>query len=84
MSITIKNGAKKKGAALTIEMENVSPSVFALKSKCVKALKPGKSCKVSVTFTPADTSSQTGTLMIIDNAANSPQHVGLSGTGSSL
>jgi hypothetical protein len=82
MSITIKNGgSKKKGAALIIEMENVSPSVFALKSKCVKTLKPGKSCKVSVTFKPTDTSSQTGTLMIIDNAANSPQHVGLSGMG---
>ncbi|HXM89627.1 MAG TPA: choice-of-anchor D domain-containing protein [Candidatus Acidoferrum sp.] len=81
-TITIKNGGKnKKGAALMIEMENVSPSVFALKSKCVKALKPGKSCKVSVTFKPTDTSPQTGTLMIIDNAANSPQQVGLSGTG---
>jgi len=62
-------------------MENVSPSVFALKSKCAKTLKPGKSCKVSVTFKPTDTSPQTGTLMIIDNAANSPQQVGLSGTG---
>lgn len=82
MTITIKNGAsKKKGAALMIETENVSPPVFALKSQCVKTLKPGKSCKVSVTFTPLDTSPQTGTLMIIDNAANSPQHVALSGTG---
>ena len=82
MSVTIKNDAKKKGAPLVIEMETVSPpsSGFEFKSNC-ETLKPGKSCKVSVTFTPADTSPQTGTLMIIDNAANSPQQVGLSGTG---
>ena len=81
-TITIKNSGKnKKGAALIVEMEDVTNPVFALKSKCMKTLKPGKSCKVSVTFKPTDTSPQTGSLMIIDNAANSPQQVGLSGTG---
>ena len=71
-----------KGAPVTIEMESASPSVFAVKSQCKKTLKPGKSCKVSVTFKPVDhTTAETGSLKIFDNASGAPQSVGLSGTG---
>jgi hypothetical protein len=81
-TVKIKNaGSKKTGAPLFITMETASPSVFAVKAHCVKTLKPGKSCKVSVTFKPTDTTPQTGQLMIYDNVAGSPQVVGLSGTG---
>jgi len=55
--------------------------VFAVKSGCEKTLEPGKSCKVSVTFTPTDTTRQTGSLKIVDNVIGSPQSVSLSGTG---
>ncbi|MGC2756069.1 hypothetical protein, partial [Candidatus Binatus sp.] len=73
---------KQTGPPVTIEMETASPSVFAVKSQCKKTLKPGKSCKVSVTFKPVDdTTAETGSLMIFDNATGSPQSVGLSGTG---
>jgi len=34
-----------------------------------------------VTFKPADTTPQSGSLMIFDNVTGSPQPVGLSGTG---
>jgi len=44
-------------------------------------LAPGKSCKVSVTFTPTAQGTHTGTLAFYDTAANSPQTVTLSGTG---
>jgi hypothetical protein len=66
---------------VTIQMETASPSVFAVKSQCHKTLKPGKSCKASVTFKPTDTTPQTGTLKIFDSAPGSPQTVGLSGMG---
>jgi Abnormal spindle-like microcephaly-assoc'd, ASPM-SPD-2-Hydin len=80
--VTIKNGSKKKGGLpVTIQMETSSSPVFLIKSQCHKTLKPGKRCKVSVTFNPTDTTPQTGTLKIFDNAAGSPQTVGLSGTG---
>jgi len=80
--VTIKNaGSKKTGLAVDIKMESASPSVFAVKSECEKTLKPGKSCKVSVTFKPTDTTLQTGSLKIVDNVSGSPQYVGLSGTG---
>jgi sugar lactone lactonase YvrE len=81
-TVTIKNaGKKKKGLAVSIESESASPPVFAVTSECEETLEPGKSCKVSVTFTPADTTRQTGSLKIVDNVIGEPQSVGLSGTG---
>jgi hypothetical protein len=81
-TVTIKNaGSKKTGLAVNIEMESASPPVFAVTSECEETLMPGKSCKASVTFKPADTTPQSGSLMIFDNVAGAPQSVGLSGTG---
>jgi uncharacterized repeat protein (TIGR01451 family) len=42
---------------------------------------PGNACTIGVTFTPSQTGSRTGTLTISDDAADSPQVVSLSGTG---
>ncbi len=81
-TVTIKNaGSKKTGLAVNIEMESASPSVFNVTSECKETLLPGKSCKVSVTFMPTDTTPQTGSLTISDNVTGAPQTVGLSGTG---
>ena len=81
-TVTIKNAGKKKtGLAVSIENESASPSVFAVTSQCDQTLAPGKSCKVSVTFSPTNTTEQSGQLTINDNAIRSPQSVGLSGTG---
>jgi two-component sensor histidine kinase len=44
-------------------------------------LEPHKSCKVSVTFKPSDTTERTGVLTINDNETGPPQQVPLSGTG---
>jgi len=81
-TVTIKNaGSKKKGLAVIIESESASPPVFRVTSGCEQTLDPGKSCKVSVTFTPPDTLLQTAKLLITDNVTGSPQRVPLSGTG---
>ena len=80
-ALKIKNAAKKKGPPLTIQMETVSSGAFAVKSQCRKTLKPGKTCKVTVSFSPTDTTPQAGTLMIFDNAPGSPHTIPLSGTG---
>jgi hypothetical protein len=48
---------------------------------CGSTLNPGASCVISVTFRPTNSGTQTGSLRLTDNAANSPQVVGLSGTG---
>jgi hypothetical protein len=44
----------------------------------------GASCAISVTFKPTAAGRRTGILSISDNATDSPQTVGLSGTGLAL
>jgi sugar lactone lactonase YvrE len=82
-SLKLKNGGNKKtGAILDITSETVSSDLFAIKkSRTDKNLKPGKSCKMSVTFKPPDTMTHTGVLTIFDNAGSGSQTVQLSGTG---
>ncbi len=46
-----------------------------------KTLKAGATCKINVTFNPAQTGPRTGTLTITDTDVTSPQIVNLSGTG---
>ena len=44
-------------------------------------LAAGASCTISVTFTPTATGSRVASVQVTDNASDSPQSVGLSGTG---
>ncbi len=74
---------KKKGLPIEIQSVSASPSMFAIRSECKQALAAGKACKVLVTFKPANTTPQSGTVTIYDNASGSPQSVRLSGTGKS-
>ncbi|MBI3475326.1 MAG: hypothetical protein HY010_06315 [Acidobacteria bacterium] len=55
---------------------------FAIKKNgCTKGVLAGGSCNISVTFTPTQVGTRTGTLKIFDNAGSSPQVVTLSGVG---
>jgi phospholipase C len=56
-------------------------SQFGQTNNCGSSLPFGKSCTVSVTFSPSTTGPLSGTVTITDNAANSPQIITLSGTG---
>ena len=79
--VMIKNGSSKKsGIAITITGETAA-APFAVSKQCITTLAPGKSCRVSVTFAPPDTSQQTGELIINDDVAGAPQIRRLSGTG---
>ena len=80
--VTIKNASKKKtGLVVYIEAEVAAPPVFTVTSGCTESLAPGKSCKVSVTFSPTDTNPQSAELTINDNEAGAVPAVPLSGTG---
>jgi hypothetical protein len=46
-----------------------------------ETLEPGASCVIAVTFTPTAKGPQSGSVVITDNAQNSPQIIWLSGTG---
>jgi phospholipase C len=54
---------------------------FAQSNTCGSSLSAGVSCTISVTFTPTLTGSRKATLTIADSEADSPQTVGLIGTG---
>jgi ASPM-SPD-2-Hydin domain-containing protein len=60
----------------------ISTSAEFLKStNCPLRLAAGASCTVNVSFKPTATGVQSGSLLLADNAAGSPQDVSLSGTG---
>jgi hypothetical protein len=69
----------------TLSISSIATSGdFALTTStkpCGATLLQGQNCKIEVTFTPTQVGARTGTLTITDNAANSPQTVALSGTG---
>ena len=77
-TVTLKNTGK-----ITLNISGISANGdFAVSSNsCGATLAVGKSCKVSVTFTPGQIYSRTGTLSITDNAVGSSQVVPLSGWG---
>lgn len=54
---------------------------FEETNNCGSSLAPGASCQISVTFTPTTVGMPTGALTITNTATNSPQTIGLSGTG---
>jgi hypothetical protein len=67
-------------AALTISGVSASGD-FAQTNTCGSSVAAGASCTIAVTFTPTAAGQRTGTLSIADSAPNSPQTVGLTGTG---
>ena len=73
------------GAPLTVTGLNLAGtnlSNFAYGANCIGVpIAGGGSCTTQVMFTPAKTGTATASLLIADNAANSPQSVSLSGSG---
>ena len=54
---------------------------FVAKDNCGSSVLPGKSCTIKVAFNPTDKGDRTGAVTITDDAANSPQVIALTGTG---
>ena len=67
----------------TLDISSINASVyFTVSSKsCGATLAVGKTCRVSVTFTPAQLGQVRGTLSFTDDAVGSPETVPLLGTG---
>jgi len=66
--------------ALTITGISASGD-FAQTNNCGNSLAIGASCTISMTFTPSATGPRSGSVSIKDNAAGSPQTIGLTGVG---
>jgi alpha-N-arabinofuranosidase len=67
-------------APLSVSSITISTG-FNQTNSCTAPLNPGGSCTISVKFSPSSKGSYTGSLKVNDNAANTPQTVSLSGTG---
>jgi len=76
-TITLTNTGNLTLSSLTI----ARTGNFAETNTCPASLAAGASCTISVTFSPLGAGSQSGTITLTDNAANSPQTIPLSGTG---
>ncbi len=77
-TVTLSNTGE---AALDITSITTSGDFAILSKTCGSALAARAKCTVKVTFTPTVLGKLTGKLTFTDNALNSPQTVGLSGTG---
>lgn len=75
--VTLTNTGK---TPLTISATKVAGQ-FAMSSTCGKAVDAGKSCTISVTFSPKSRGAKSGTVSINDSASSKPQVIELSGTG---
>lgn len=65
-----------------LAITSITPSGdFILSNSCSGSLAVNASCTVNVTFAPTAVGVRTGTLTFVDSAADSPQTVALSGTG---
>jgi hypothetical protein len=54
---------------------------FSASSNCPKALLPSQTCTLTMTFTPTAVGPAIGTVLVYDDAPNSPQSMQLSGNG---
>jgi hypothetical protein len=54
---------------------------FASSNNCPQTLVPGASCTVSVTFTPSQAGTRTGTASVVNSDLRSPQAIRLQGSG---
>lgn len=80
-TVTLTNAGSAPLVISTIGVGGANRSDFAETNTCGSSVLPGASCTIDVSFEPTAKGTRTGTLMITDNAADSPQAVTLTGTG---
>jgi hypothetical protein len=80
-TVTLRN-VRSHGAAVVITGINTETPAFTASQNCLISLTPGKTCKVTVTFTPSDTGKVSDLLNVISNPRNGTlQKIELDGVG---
>ncbi|HEX4378848.1 MAG TPA: SBBP repeat-containing protein, partial [Candidatus Acidoferrum sp.] len=82
-TVTLKNNSSATVSNIVVSLTGAGAASFAQTSACGATLAAGKSCTISVTFTPTATGAVTATLNVADSDASSPQTAALTGTGTS-
>ena len=79
--VTVKNTGTGQLTFSNITITGADPGDFAQTNTCTGSFAPGKTCIISVTFSPSATGARSASLELTDDAQGSPQAVPLSGTG---
>jgi hypothetical protein len=80
-TLTLKNNGTATLNITKISIGGKDAGDFAQTHTCGTMLSEGATCSINVTFKPTASGTRTTTLSVTDNAADSPQMVSLSGTG---
>src|SRR5207249_5574264 len=83
-AVTLSNPTSTVLTITSIGFAGTNPGDFGQTNNCPlspSTLAANATCTINVTFTPAATGSRSATLTVTDNAGNSPQTAGVSGTG---
>src|SRR5439155_1125220 len=80
-AVALQNGTSSALSITSIAFTGTNSGDFAQTSNCGASLAAGASCSIDVTFTPTAVGTRSATLTATDNASNSPQTAGVSGTG---
>lgn len=81
--VKLTNTAKKGGATVIFSGATFtqSSSDFSVSTTCLGAEPPKRQCKVTLGFAPTAAGPETATVAVYSNASNSPNAIGVSGTG---
>ncbi|HET8910464.1 MAG TPA: choice-of-anchor D domain-containing protein [Ktedonobacteraceae bacterium] len=80
-TITLTNTGSAALSISMVQIQGYTANDFAQSNTCGSSVAAGASCTIKVTFTPGALSTRSGSIVITDNSADSPQSVVLSGTG---
>ena len=80
-NITLMNTGTATLNITNIGLSGANQSDFAQSNSCGSSLTAGNICMISIKFTPSLTQPESATLSFVDNAADSPQTVLLTGNG---
>lgn len=81
-TILFRNPGTAPLALASVVISGPDASEFAIQSStCGASVAPGQSCSTAVVFAPQGSGTRTASLVVTDNAADSPETVSLSGTG---
>jgi hypothetical protein len=81
--ITLELSADQPLAITSISITGNNSSDFSLNQNCGNSLAANTPCQITLTFTPTSAGARSASVSILDNAANSPQTISLTGTGAS-
>lgn len=80
-AITLTNTGSSALNISDVSISGTNASDYSQTNTCNSSVGAGMSCNISVTFTPGGRSTRTANISIADSSTDSPQIVGLMGTG---